>query len=410
MPEFFTVRPPDEALSELLGRLPATPASERVGLDQALDRVTAEAIRAPDSVPAFARSMMDGYAVRAQDTFGASTSLPMFLELIGEVPMGRASDLRLGPGQAALIHTGGMLPDGADAVVMIELTQASREGEIEVLKAAAPGEHILKAGDDIRAGEVMLPGGHWLRPQDVGGLAALGVVELSVARRPRVAVLATGDEVVPAGAAPAPGQVRDVNSHAVGAQIARAGGVALKRGIAPDDYAALLSAARSALDDADMLVLMAGSSVSTRDMTREVVNALGAPGLLVHGVALKPGKPAMLGVCGGKPVIGLPGNPVSAMVVADLLVVPVVHHLLGCASPPARRHARARLTQNVASQAGRVDYVPARLIEAGTELRVEPIFGKSNQIFTLVFADGMIVVPRDSNGLAAGEPVDVRLF
>ena len=421
MPEFFTVLSPDDALAKFWRHLPEAVASEPVDIGEALGRVTAEAITSPSALPAFARSTMDGYAVRARDTYGASQSLPAYLNIIGEAPMGRAPDFDIGAAQAALVHTGGMLPAGADAVVMIELTQIAREGELEVLKAAAPGENILRVGDDIAAGAPLLPAGHWLRPQDVGGLAALGLTRLAVARRPRVALLATGDEIVPPTSQAGPGQVRDVNSYTVAGQIARAGGLPLRRGIAPDNFDALRDAAQAALAEADALVLSAGSSVSARDMTADVVDGLGKPGMLVHGVAVKPGKPTILAVADGKPVFGLPGNPVSAMIIADLFVVPTVYRMQGCLQPPPRHSARARLTHNLASQAGRVDYVPARLRasppggEAGNdtpagELWAEPVFGKSNQIFTLVFADGMIKIGMDATGISSGEMVEVRLF
>ncbi len=413
MPEFFTVLSPEAALARLWDHLPPTLAAETIPTAEALGRVTAAAVLAPAAVPAFVRSTMDGYAVRAQDTFGASQSLPAYLTLAGEAPMGRAPDFPIGPAQAALVHTGGMLPEGADAVVMIELTQKVGDREIEVLKAVAPGENLLRVGDDIARGAPVVSAGHWLRPQDLGGLMALGLTEVAVARQPRVALLATGDEVVPPEAEPAPGQVRDVNSYSVAGQITAAGGLPVRRGIAPDNFAALKAAAEAALAEADALVLSAGSSVSVRDMTGEVIAGLGQPGLLVHGVAVKPGKPTILAVAGGKPVFGLPGNPVSAMVIADLFVVPTLYRLQGCAQPP-RRSVRARVTHNLASQTGRVDYVPARLVqrpgEAGPEWWAEPVFGKSNQIFTLVFADGMLTIPMDSNGIATGESVEVRLF
>ncbi|MEP7357309.1 MAG: gephyrin-like molybdotransferase Glp [Anaerolineales bacterium] len=411
MPEFFKVLPPDDALSKLWQHLPLPATPERIAAAAALGRVLAEPVIAGADLPAFARSTMDGYAVRAQDTYGASQTLPAFLTVVGEAPMGSAPTFGIEAGQAALVHTGGMLPKGADAVVMIELTQAARANEIEVLRAVAPAENVLQVGDDIRAGAAMLPAGHWLRPQDIGGLAALGVMEVVVARQPRVALLATGDELVPPEAQPGLGQVRDINSYSLGGQVAKAGGVPLRRGIAPDNFEALRAAAAAALDEADMLVLSAGSSVSVRDMTAEVVNSLGQPGMLVHGVAVKPGKPTILAVAGGKPIIGLPGNPVSAMVIADLFVVPTVYRLQGCPQPPFRPAVPASLTHNLASQTGRMDYVPARLKPGpdGAWL-AEPVFGKSNQIFTLVLADGMIVVPMDVTGLSAGEMVWVRLF
>ena len=425
MPEFFTVLAPDEALAKLWPHLPARPAGppEVVAAAEALGRVTFAPVLAPEPLPAFERSAMDGYAVRAADTYGASPALPAYLSVIGECPMGRAPTFTLGPAQAALIHTGGMLPAGADAVVMLEVTQTSRPREIEVLRPVAPGENVIHRGDDIAAGAALLPAGHWLRPQDVGGLTALGLTTLPVARRPRVALLATGDEIVPPEAAPAPGQVRDVNSYALASLVRQAGGEPLVRGIVGDDFAALRAAAEAALAEADALILSAGSSVSVRDMTAAVMDGLGKPGILVHGVAVKPGKPTILAVASGKPVFGLPGNPVSALVVADLFVTPTLYRLQGCAAPPPRRSVRARLTHNVASAAGRVDYIPARIDynpdQAGRDAgrtpaevlpAAEPVFGKSNQIFTLVGADGMLVVPMDTTGLSAGAVVDVRLF
>jgi molybdopterin molybdotransferase len=415
MPEFFTVLAPDEALQSLWQHLNPQPDVETVGLIEAVGRVTHQAIRAPEPMPAFARAMMDGYAVSSADTFGASHSLPAFLSLTAEVPMGQAPSFALRAGQAAPIHTGGMLPAGADAVVMLEVTQSTRASEIEVTKSVAPGENVLRAGEDVEAGGLVLPAGHLLRPQDVGALAALGLTTVEVAREPRIALLATGDEIVPPEATPAGGQVRDVNSFSVAGQVRLAGGVPVLRGIAPDRYPALLDAAQSALASADALVISAGSSVSVRDMSARVAGALGPPGVLVHGVAVKPGKPTLLAVANGKPVFGLPGNPVSAMVIADLFLVPTIWRLQGCQRPPAQRTVRARLTHNLPSQTGRLDYVPARLRYNSAPPdnalpSAEPLFGKSNQLLTVVQADGMIVIPMDATGVAAGELVDVRPF
>ncbi|HLF28931.1 MAG TPA: gephyrin-like molybdotransferase Glp [Anaerolineae bacterium] len=410
MPELFTVLTPPAALRKLLDHLPAPLPIESIPILAALDRVIAESPLAPGPLPAFARSTMDGYAVRAADTFGASETLPTYLTVIGEAPMGQAPAFEIGRGQAAIIHTGGMLPKGGDAVVMIERTQVARENEIEVLRSVAVGENVIQIGEDIQAGEALLPIGHRLRPQDLGGLAATGITRVSVAQRPRVAILATGDEVVPADAEPAPGQVRDVNTYTVAGLVERAGGVPLPRGIAPDDLEALYHAARAALDASDALVLSAGSSVSVRDMTSGVIARLGQPGVLVHGVSLKPGKPTILAVCEGKPVFGLPGNPVSAMVVADLFLTPTVWHLQGLAHPAQPRSIQARLGRNVASTPGREDYIQVKLLERDGEVWAEPIFGKSNLIYTLVKADGLLVVPLDANGVQAGERVEVRVF
>jgi molybdopterin molybdotransferase len=410
MPELFTVLTPQDALRKLLDHLPIDIATETIPILDALDRVIAESPAAPGPLPAFVRSTMDGYAVHAADTFGASESLPAYLTVIGESPMGQAPTIQVGKGHAAIIHTGGMLPEGADAVVMIERTQKARENEIEVMRSVAVGENVIQVGEDVKPGQALLERGHRLRPQDMGGLAATGVTHVSVAKRPRVAILATGDEVVPAEVEPAPGQVRDVNTYTLAGLVERAGGIALPRGIIPDDFDVLYQAARAALDASDALVLSAGSSVSVRDMTSDVIDRLGKPGVLVHGVSLKPGKPAILAVCDGKPAFGLPGNPVSAMVVADLFITPTLWRMQGLARPPERRSIRARLTHNVASTPGREDYIQVKLIERGGEVWADPIFGKSNLIYTLVKADGLMVVPLDANGVQEGELVEVRIF
>ena len=410
MPELFTVLPPDEALRKLLDHLPQTVPTETIDTAAALNRVLAESPVAISPLPSFARSTMDGYAVRAADTFGATESLPAYLTVIGESPMGRAPTQTVGPGQTMLIHTGGMLPQGADAVVMIERTQKATATDIEVMRAVAPGENVLQVGEDVKRGDQLLPIGHLLRPQDLGGLMAMGITQVVVARQPYVGVLATGDEVIDPHTEPQPGQVRDVNTYSIGGLIARAGGVTRPGGILRDDFDALYAAARDLLERSAALVLSAGSSVSARDMTSDVIKKLGQPGVLVHGVSIKPGKPTILAVCDGKPVFGLPGNPVSALVVGDLFLTPTLWHMQGCAHPPRQQTVRARLTHNLASAPGRVDYIPVRLVERGDELWAEPVFGKSNLIYTLVKSDGMLIIPIDANGIAAGEWAEVRLF
>jgi molybdopterin molybdotransferase len=410
MPELFTVLPPEDALRLLLDRLPVRVRAESIPTAEALDRVLAGPLTAPSSLPAFARSTMDGYAVRAADTFGATETLPAYLALVGQVPMGGAPDIKLGPAQAAVVYTGGMIPAGADAVVMIERTQKLDATNVEVLRAVAPGENVIGIGEDVKAGEALLSPGHILRPQDVGGLMALGITRVTVAARPRVAIVSTGDEVVPPEVEPGPGQVRDVNTYTVAGLVARAGGIPLPQGVVRDDLDSLLAAAQAGLNGADVLVISAGSSVSTRDLTAQVINRLGQPGVLVHGVSVKPGKPTILGLCGNKPAIGLPGNPVSAMVVALLFLSPVVWRLQGVDAPPGRRRVTARLAHNVASAPGREDYVQVKLADRDGQMWADPVFGKSNLIYTLVKADGLLRVPLDSNGLHEGEPVEVELF
>ncbi|MDQ2857714.1 MAG: molybdopterin molybdotransferase MoeA [Candidatus Eremiobacteraeota bacterium] len=406
--ELFTVVPPLEALEALLRRGAPLDRTENVALEAALGRVVASPIRAAETLPAFARSTMDGYAVRAAETFGASEAAPAYLLLCGEVAMGRAAALTVPPLGAARIYTGAMLPAGADAVIMVEDTNAHGD-EIELLSSVAPGENIVAAGEDVRRGDLALDAGRRLRAQDVGGLAALGVTSLEVFARPRIAVLSTGDEVVPVAWTPGPGQVRDINATTVSAVIAAAGGEPVACGIAPDDETALLAATQAALADADALVLSAGSSVSDRDLTARVVERLGAPGIFVHGIAIKPGKPTLVAFAGTKPVIGLPGNPASALVLAWRLVAPLVRHLGGEAVDAGGVVCEldAVLAAPVRSRPGREDYVPCTLERTGDAVRAVPIFGKSNLIFTLIRADGLIRIPLDRSGIAAGAAVRV---
>ena len=410
MPELFTVLPPQPALQKLFDHLKAAVPTETIDTARALNRVLAQAPIAHSPLPAFPRSTMDGYAVRASDTFGASEAIPAYLTVVGESPMGGAPTRSVERGETLIIHTGGMLPDGADAVVMIERTQKTTDTEIEVMRSVAPGENVLQVGEDVRPGDALFSSGHLLRPQDLGGLMALGITQVSVAQRPRVGILATGDEVIDPHDEPQPGQVRDVNTYSIGGIVERAGGIVQAGGIIRDHFAALFEAARGLLNQSDALVLSAGSSVSVRDMTSDVIAKLGQPGVLVHGVSIKPGKPTILAVCDGKPVFGLPGNPVSAMVVGDLFITPTLWKLQGCDQPPLRQAIRARLSHNLASVPGRVDYIQVKLIERAGELWADPVFGKSNLIYTLVKADGMMIIPIDANGIAAGEHVDVRLF
>lgn len=423
MPEFFNVLPPDEARDLLFGHLTAVLPSETIPTQQANGRVTGTAVIAPHALPQFRRSTMDGYAVRAADTFGASESLPAFLQVVGEVPMGQTAAVELTVGQAAIVHTGGMIPDSADAVVQIEHTQfVSNQSpvsslqspnfpfEIEVLRSVAVGQNVLQVGEDVRLGAEILPAGHILRPQDIGGLLALGIMSVEVVRHPRVGILATGDEVISPEKSAGPGQIRDINSYTVAGLIEQAGGVPVLGGIIPDNFGALETAATNLLAETDMLVMSAGSSVSVRDMTVQVIDGLGQPGVLLHGVATRPGKPTIVGAINGKPVLGLPGNPVSAMVQFDMFGVPAIYRLQGVTKMPRRGLVWAQLSQNIASESGREDYVPARLEDGANGLLAVPVFGKSNLIYTLVNADGLIKVPLNKGGLLAGDWVEVRLF
>lgn len=409
MPEFLTLLPPEIALNLLLAQINAKSSEEWVDITHSLGRVTLVPITAGLALPAFPRSTVDGYAVRAADTYGANESLPAYLSLIGEIPMGAAGEIDLSPASCALIHTGGMVPQTADAVVMLEHTQVVRPGEIEIMKAAAPGENVIRVGEDVEAGQEVIAAGTKLRPAEVGGLAALGIGRVAVAAKPRVAILSTGDEVIPIGAEILPGQVHDVNTYSLSALVEQCGGEPISYGILPDKLDVLEKVARKALDECDVVVITAGSSASTRDLTAQVINSLGSPGVLVHGVNVRPGKPTILGVCNGKAVIGLPGNPVSALVIAGLFVAPIIEQRLGLVRKYPRPSVRAKVIGNLASQAGREDWIPVRLSQEAEGYLAEPIFGKSNLIFTLARADGLLCIPQDATGLHAGEMVEVYL-
>jgi len=409
MPEFLTLHAPEAALNLLLAQLKEKSSLEWVEINRALGRVTAIPVMAVNPLPSFPRSTVDGYAVRAAETFGASESLPAYLYVVGEVPMGAAEVLELSQSSCVLIHTGGMLPKNADAVVMLEHTQIVRQGEVEILKAAAPGENVIRIGEDVKAGQEVIPSGCRLGPAEIGGLAALGIRQVAVVAKPRVAILSTGDEVVPLEAEILPGQVHDVNTFSLSALVEQSGGTPVSYGILPDKLEMLENTARQALGECDIVVITAGSSASTRDLTAQVINGLGTPGVLVHGVNVRPGKPTILGVCNGKAVIGLPGNPVSALVIAGLFVAPIIEQRLGLSRKQPRPSVTARLTVNLASQAGREDWIPIRLIKESEGFLADPVFGKSNLIFTLVRADGLLCIPQDATGLHAGEIIEVFL-
>ncbi len=417
MPEFLKLVPPSEALTLLLSSLPEreTP-KELVETLQALGRVTAAEIKAPQPLPAFPRSTMDGYAVRAQDTFGASESMPGYLGLAGEVPMGSAATFLLESGQVASIHTGGMLPPNADAVIPVEQTQTAGIREIEILRAVAKGENVILVGEDVQEGQTVIPRGIRLRPAEVGGCMALGITQVWVTEKPRIGIISSGDEVVPPENKPAPGQVRDVNSYSLAALVTEAGAEPVLYGIVRDQLGAMKATIAQALSECQAIVITAGSSASARDLTAEAIRSQGKPGILVHGVNVRPGKPTILGACDGKAVIGLPGNPVSALVIARLFLLPVIKRLLGLRVEHAAATCLARLTVNIASQAGREDWIAVKLTLEKTDAKekrewlADPIFAKSNLIFSLVAAEGLIRIQPEVTGLAAGECVEVFLF
>ena len=408
--EFFRLKTRAEVLA-LYSRF-APVGVEELELLEAGARVLARDLAAPEEVPGFHRASMDGFAVRAADSFGATPGLPQYLEIRGEVPMGQAPAGEVGPGEAWRIATGGMLPRGADAVVMVEFTNEMPDGTLEVRRPVAPGENVLHPGEDVKAGEVLFPAGKRLRPQDLGLLAALGVSRVQVLRRPRVAVLSSGDEIVPLTEKPAIGRVRDANAFLVAAQVRENGGLPRLMGIVPDDYAALKAVLAESLKEADLILISGGSSVGARDLTLKAMQDLPQAEILVHGVAIRPGKPTILADIDGKPLLGLPGHPASAAVVMQVLGRPLLERLAGETehAAPWGGTVQAHLSRNLAGATGREDFVRVRLRLDHGMLWADPVLGPSGLLSPLVKSEGLVIIPLGVEGLFREEPVTVQLF
>jgi molybdopterin molybdotransferase len=403
---FFKVKTREQVWDDFQGFPLLDP--EEVSLDRALNRVLARPVSSRENLPSFPRSTVDGYAVRARDTFGASESLPSLIEVVGEVSMGEVPSFKLGVGQAAVIPTGGMLPEGADSAVMVEYTEELDRWSVAVSRSVAPLENVIGPGDDFRAGQVVLEEGRRLRAQEVGLLAGLGQTSVVVRRKPKVAIISSGDEIVPVEREPKSGELRDINSHSLAAMVIACGGVPVPLGLAPDRAESLLAKCRQALELADVCLVSGGSSVGSRDLTLEVLDSFDDSETLVHGVAISPGKPTLLVRIGHKGFWGLPGHVASAMVVFQVLVRPFMYYLSGISlSLGDGQPLQAELKRNVPSKQGREDFIRVALKQEETTLVAEPIFGQSGLISTLVHADGLICIPRHTEGLYAGETVQV---
>lgn len=383
--------------------------SQRVPLLDALGAALSTAVMADQPVPPFDRATMDGYAVRAHDTYGASEGLPALFCVVGQVLMGEAPSMALGTGEAMQIATGGMLPEGANAVVMIEHTESVDGETLLVMKPVANGENVLARGEDIRAGENLFAPGRVLSPADLGVLASLGHDHVDVWRKPRVGIISTGDELVAPGQPLGPGQIYDINAHSIAALCRTLGVEAKQYGIIGDDFLLLYRTLERARQENDLVILSGGTSVGARDLTVRVIDESGGPGVLVHGLNIKPGKPTIIALLGDKPIFGLSGNPVTAALTFQLLVEPTLARWPGVAVP-RRAKVRGRLGRNVPSATGLVTYIRANLICQGEELIVNPLLGKSGQMTTLALAEGYFCIPVGREGMAAGEEVEVTLL
>ena len=404
----------ENALQLLQQHLP--PCSARkvtVPLDETLGRICAADIYSPEDLPPYPRSTMDGYAVKARDTFGASEKLPAYLEVSGEVSMGEFPGHGPEPGACYAIATGGLLPPGTDAVVMLEHTVTVDDSMIEVVQPVAAGMNIINAGEDVAKDGILLTAGHRIRPQDIGLLAGVGLDSIAVFRRVRIGIISTGDEIIPHDQVPEPGKTRDMNSLSLAAQIKNLNARPTFYGIATDEEESLNGMILEANAANEIVLLSGSSSVGTRDLGEKVIEQMGSPGIIVHGVAVKPGKPVIIARAGDTMIFGLPGHPVSAAVAFDLFVRPAIIHLSGLADDDLPRHRtiNAKLMRNLSSASGRTDFVRV-LVKISKDKVPEayPILGKSGALSTMVKAHGYIEIAEKLQGLKEGEIVEVKLF
>ncbi len=398
------VKTPEEVLAIIEKEFRPLPGrTELIALEEAPGRVLAEDITAEEYVPDFHRSTVDGYALKAEDSFGCSESIPAILRCTGEVLMGEAADFTLDRGCCCAVPTGGAIPDGADSVVMLEYAEDYGDGTIGIGKSTAPGENLIFRGGDVHPGKIVLEKGRVLNSRDIGALAAMGRVRVPVVKKLRVAVISTGDELVTPEEKPGPGQVRDVNGPMLIALLRTFGGEAVSYGIVKDEEEKLRATVEQALRDCDAVLLSGGSSVGAKDAACRIIESLGE--LLLHGIAIKPGKPTILGKAGVKPLVGLPGHPVAAWFVTELFVLPLLSRLMG--RERESYSLSARLTESVSANHGRAQYQGLRLERKEGELWARPIRSKSGLISSLAGAEGFFAIDRDCEGLPQGAEIQL---
>ena len=408
MNHFFKVKSLEEVMA-LMGEFSPV-ESEKIPVSEAFSRVLAQDLVAEKDMPGFRRATMDGYAVAANSTFGASESSPAWLDIAGTILMGEIPDFILEPGKAAKISTGGMLPKGADSVVMVEHTQAVDETSIEVYKSVAPLQHVIDASEDFARKEVVLSKGTLIRPQEEGLAAGLGFTHIEAYKIPIVGIISTGDEIIPIEEEPVLGKIRDINSYTLSGFIKEAFAIPVRYGIVKDDRAALKRAVEKALEETDMVLISGGSSVGTRDFTIEVLSSLPDTDILVHGMSVSPGKPTILAKSGNKPVWGLPGQVVSAMVVLKIVVIPFLNKLKGLGTRDRKIRIPAALTRNISSAQGRRDFIRVLLEKKNNQMLAKPVLGKSGLIKTMIHADGLLEIGDHVEGLEKNTVVDIILL
>jgi molybdopterin molybdotransferase len=410
MNHFFKVKTLEEVMA-LTDKFSPVKA-EKIPVSDAFSRILAKDLFAEKDMPGFRRATMDGYAVAANATFGASESNPAWLDIAGTILMGEVPGFILEPGKAVKISTGGMLPKGADSVVMVEHTQLVDETEtcVEIYKSVAPLQHVIDASEDFAKQDMVLSRGTFIRPQEAGLAAGLGFTHIETYQIPKVGIISTGDEIIPIDQEPLPGKIRDINSYSLAGFIKEAFATPVFYGIVKDDPDALKKTIEQALEETDMVLISGGSSVGTKDYTVEVLSSLPDTDILVHGMSVSPGKPTILAKCGKKPVWGLPGQVVSAMVVLKIVIIPFLNKLKGLENLTPETRIPAKLTRNIASAQGRRDFVRVELEQKDGQMLAKPVLGKSGLIKTMIFADGLLEIGDNVEGMEKNTITDIILL
>lgn len=381
--------------------------NETIDISHGLGRVLSSDIVSAMDVPHFDRSVVDGYAVKLTDVQGASNAIPGFLKISGEVQMGKETTDSLNQGETFYVPTGGMVPAGTEAMIMIEYTEKLGEKDLAVYTNAGANENMMRIGDDIRTGELVFSRGHLLRPQDIGVLSALGYLQIEVYKRPRLSIISTGDEIIRPGETPKPGEVIDINTPALATVAKRLGAEVVSTAYARDDREEIRSAVVKGIENGEMVILSGGSSMGEKDYTVQVIAGLGE--VLLHGLAVKPGKPTILGTVSQKPVIGLPGQPAAAIMVLMIVLQELMRRYYG-RDAFKYQTVQGVLMENIHASPGRRTFQTVSIKETTTGIEVRPTHGKSGMITLLSYSDGYIEITENEEGKNAGERVEVTLF
>lgn len=382
--------------------------TEEISLINATSRILSKSLISKENVPEFNRSTVDGYAIKSSDSHGASESMPSFLNLIGEIKMGERAKMRISSGEAVYVPTGGMIPEGADAVIMIENAEKLDDSTLLIYKPLSNGENIILKGDDIKEGEKIIEKGKKLTPQDIGVLASLGMNTIQVYKKPKFFIVSTGDEIVDIDAELTLGKVRDINSYSLNSLIDKLGGEVVGKTIVQDNFELLRNCVDKALEISDIVLISGGSSVGTRDYTSRVIDSFNGEGVFIHGVSIKPGKPTIIGEGKGKIIFGLPGHPVSSIIIFKVFVEYLVNKLMDIKENKNR--ITAILDFNFPSSPGKETYQMVKIIEREGKTYALPVFGKSGMISLLSKSDGYIIIESQEEGIYKGEEREVYLL